>query len=320
MDHSPLVSIIIPTFNRAEVLSKAIESVLHQTYTNTEIIIVDDGSTDNTQQILNRFNNRILVFSQENKGASAARNRGIQQSRGDIIAFLDSDDLWSPIKLERQVKLLTTIDASVPCCLCNINLVFVNGRQDSSFNLSWLHTHLEQGLWKNPLDVLATRFVLFNQAIAIRREALTQIGQFDECFRYMEDHDLALRLALLGPWAFIKEPLVTWYEGSSGSLTTQAKNKQLETAKTIYEMYKKIVNLSKNTQKVTKISSVRLKFELKRVFIKYKAIQLINSPVYWKKILGLFIKKLERYIEMIHAYSPWYPKMLVTSHKVDNLD
>src|SRR4051812_26873537 len=102
MNYTSLVSVIIPTYNRANVVSEAVESVLNQTYSKVELIVVDDGSTDDTLEKLRRFGNTITVITQENAGPSAARNAGIANARGDLIAFLDSDDLWLPTNLERQ--------------------------------------------------------------------------------------------------------------------------------------------------------------------------------------------------------------------------
>ena len=97
------VSIIIPTYNRGWIIKEAIDSVMAQDYRDFELIIVDDGSTDNTPAILHSYRDEILVFRQENQGVSAARNRGLAAASGDLIAFLDSDDLWLPQKLKRQV-------------------------------------------------------------------------------------------------------------------------------------------------------------------------------------------------------------------------
>jgi glycosyltransferase involved in cell wall biosynthesis len=308
MKPNPLVSIIIPTFNRASLLPAAIESVLGQSYTNIEVIIVDDGSTDNTPAVLAQFGQRIKVVSQKNKGASAARNHGIRISTGEIIAFLDSDDLWLPTKLIRQVALLEQADSAIPCCLCNIQLAYSDGRVGSSFDLSLIKPAIEEGLWINVLEVLATRFILFNQSVAIRREALVQLGGFDETYKYMEDHDLALRLALLGSWAFIHEPQVIWNEGTVDSLTKQAEAEQVSLFKTIFNIYQKIVLLSENSNQ---IHHNRLGFELKRVHLRCKAVELSHSPYFATRTLGIFLKKLERCFDKLYTNSPWYPKMVV---------
>ncbi|HWO33294.1 MAG TPA: glycosyltransferase, partial [Candidatus Acidoferrum sp.] len=208
-----MVSVVIPTYNRAELVCQAIVNVFQQTYSNFELIIVDDGSTDDTQSRLRQFGERIRVITQANAGAPIARNRGIEAARGEIIAFQDSDDLWKPTKLERQVALLEHFGTSVPCCLCNVLMRVINGKEFTSFDHSLIFPRDEAGLWLNVPDVLATRFVLFNQAVAIRRGPLEKLGGFNEQLKYLEDYDLPLRLALEGPWAFIREPLVIYREG-----------------------------------------------------------------------------------------------------------
>lgn len=310
MKSNPLVSIIIPTYNRANLLPNAIESVLGQGYPNTEIIIVDDGSTDDTQNVLEQFAGRINVVIQENKGASAARNHGIRLSKGDIIAFLDSDDLWLPTKLERQVAILQSADPTIPCCLCNIRLAYSDGRTGSSFDLSLIKPSIEEGLWLNVLEVLASRFILFNQSVAIRREALVKVGGFDESYKYMEDHDLAMRLALLGSWAFIREPLVIWNQGTIDSLTKQAETERMNVYKTIVDMYQKIVLLAENPS-YPKNLRLQLLFELKRAHLRFRAVELSLLPSLGSRILGATLRIAERYFDKFYTNSPWYPKMEV---------
>ncbi len=184
--------------------------MLGQTYQPVEVVVVDDGSTDGTPEVLKTYGDAIVLVVQENAGPAAARNRGIRESKGDLIAFLDSDDLWLATKLERQVDLLQRAGADVPCCLCNTRMKMVEGREQSSFQIARLILGEPQGLWINPAPVLATRFVLFCQAALIRRRFLLDCGGFDERLWLMEDHDLALRLALRGPWAVIQEALAVW--------------------------------------------------------------------------------------------------------------
>jgi glycosyltransferase involved in cell wall biosynthesis len=219
---TPLVSIIIPTYNRASVIAHTIENVFAQSYRNMELIIVDDGSSDDTQKVLRRFGDRIRLISQQNSGPAVARNRGAAIARGDIIAFQDSDDLWKPTKIERQVALLEKLGPTVPCCLCNAQVSVANGAQYTSFEDSLIFPTRDEGLWLNVPEVLATRFVLFNQTAAIRRKAWQKIGGFAEDLKYLEDYDLPLRLALEGPWGFVREPLVIYREDSSESFHTRA--------------------------------------------------------------------------------------------------
>ncbi len=312
INNKPLVSVIIPTYNRARLLPAAIQSVLEQGYPNTEIILVDDGSTDNTKEVLLQFGNKINVVNQENRGAASARNNGVRSSKGDIVAFLDSDDLWLPTKLERQVTLLEKSDKTIPCCLCNIELAYSGGRIGSSFDLSLISPSIEEGLWLNVLEVLATRFILFNQSVAIRREALEKVGGYDENFLFMEDYDLALRLALIGPWAFIRQPLVIWNEGTSGSLTKQANNDQLSLFKTIFDIYQKTILLI-DTAHCTESQLRQLRFELMRARLKLKAAQLNHMPNLYNKVIGQILRLLERYFDKLYTNSPWYPKMKVVA-------
>ncbi len=100
---NPLISVIIPTYNRGWIIKEAIDSVLAQDYVNYELIVVDDGSTDNTHDILNSYQNNFLILRQNNKGVSSARNRGLAAASGHFVAFLDSDDIWLPQKLSQQV-------------------------------------------------------------------------------------------------------------------------------------------------------------------------------------------------------------------------
>lgn len=217
--NQPLVSIVIPTFNREGIASRAIDSALAQTYPQVEVIVVDDGSTDGTLRMLGKYDGRISVISQENSGPSAARNAGAQAAKGELIAFLDSDDTWLSDKIDRQARLLQAGSADVPCCICNAWLM--DGRSvmppdRTSFGLSGLNVQLAEGFMMNPAPILASRFVLFNQVALIRRAAFVSIGGFRPELRLLEDYDLAFRLALIGPWAFITEPLVNKYDDTDG--------------------------------------------------------------------------------------------------------
>jgi glycosyltransferase involved in cell wall biosynthesis len=219
----PLVSVIIPTYNRASLLVRAVESVLVQTHRNTELIIVDDGSTDDTATILRGYGHQLRLFQQENAGPAAARNRGIAAANGDFIAFLDSDDYWLPTKLERQLRALEHAGFSSPCCLCDCSIVDPDGETTSAFAVADIIPEYLESLWLNPAEVLSTRFVLFNQAIIIRRPVLDRIGYFDERLKlYYEDYDLALRLSLEGPWAVVSDQLVVYQDSAPGSLAKRA--------------------------------------------------------------------------------------------------
>lgn len=222
----PLVSVIIPVYNRADKICAAVDSVLGQSYPNIELIVVDDGSTDNTAEVLKKYGSRVKVLRRENNGPAAARNHGASASKGEIIAFLDSDDVYLPGKIERQVKVLQKAGEKVPCCLSNAIMVSPDGGHKTSFEHAPIRPVLDEGLIVNLTELLVTRFVLFNQTIAIRRWAWEKVGGYDESLTYMEDHELALQLSQLGPWAFIKEPLVTYRLNGSDALSVLAEKQQ----------------------------------------------------------------------------------------------
>jgi len=213
---SPLVSVIIPTYNRAGTILRCVDSVLMQTYSPIEIVVVDDGSTDLTVELLRVYEDKVTLVSQPNGGPSSARNAGVARTIGEIIAFLDSDDVWMPDKLERQVNLMIQGGSQVPCCISNATLFSGDGTSKTSFQVSDVESHLPEGYWLNPALIVATRFLLFNQVVSIRREAFDAVGGYNEKIRLLEDHDLAFRLSLLGPWAFISKPLVEKYNDSNG--------------------------------------------------------------------------------------------------------
>jgi glycosyltransferase involved in cell wall biosynthesis len=202
--------VIIPTFNRSNTIVDAVQSVMDQTYGSIEIIVVDDGSTDATLEKLRDFSSRITLLRQQNEGPSAARNHGVKAATGEILAFLDSDDTWLPEKISRQVALMEACGKEMTCCICNASIEMGPGAQKTdSFLVSGICPSLDEGIWRNPADVLSSRFILFNQVAAIRRDAFVRLGGYSRRFRLLEDYDLALRLAARGgTWGIISSPLV----------------------------------------------------------------------------------------------------------------
>lgn len=242
----PLVSVVIPTYNRASTIAKAVQSVLQQSYRAVEVIVVDDGSTDATQKILRPFASKIHVVHQTNVGPSSARNNGIKIATGTILAFLDSDDEWLPGKIEEQVALLNLGGKEMPCCVCNAFVLDNSGFRGTSFQIAGLRPTRESGRWVNPAEVLATRFLLFNQTVAVRREAVEKVGGFREDLWLLEDYDLALRLALLGNWGLISKPLVVKHNetGGIGVIAMNDKRRQLRARETALRGFLPEVTLS----------------------------------------------------------------------------
>jgi len=206
-DKAPLISVIIPTFNSGKFIPDAVQSVLDQTYQRLEVIVVDDGSTDATKDILREFNGHIRYCYQENRGPSAARNIGITSARGDYICFLDADDIWMPNKLEVQLAFMEHYD--------NISLVFSDTEavdSDQGLHISILPQTVFQAdlISQIPLQDAFTKLLIANfiptSMVMARKQCFAEAGLFDEGLRVAEDRDMWLRIAACFKIAYI--PLI----------------------------------------------------------------------------------------------------------------
>ena len=204
------VSVIIPTYNRAATVLGAVQSALDQTYPSIEVIVVDDGSTDDTAERLSTFLPRIKLLRQKNAGPSAARNHGARHADGEILAFLDSDDVWMSDKIARQAALMEAHGNAMTCCVCNAQIIDGKIKKNTNaFGIAGIESQHEEAVWNNPGEVLATRFLLFNQVAAIRRDSFVKVGGYNQRISLLEDHDLALKLASVGGvWGMITTQMV----------------------------------------------------------------------------------------------------------------
>lgn len=208
----PKVSVIIPTYNYASFVGQAIRSVLNQTFTDYEIVVVDDGSTDETPNVLAGFGDMIRVIRQENKGGSAARNAGIAAACGKYVAFLDADDQWKPCKLERQVAVLER-DPGVGIVFSDIQH-WVNGKL--------VHErYLKERGYKYPasgyiFENLLREGFIFTPTVVVPKAVLDEVGGFDTTLRNCEDVDLWFRIVELYRGGYIDEPLVIRNQHGSG--------------------------------------------------------------------------------------------------------
>jgi glycosyltransferase involved in cell wall biosynthesis len=310
-EYWPFVSVILPTYNRANLVGNAIESILQQTYKNIEIIVVDDGSTDETPNALSRFGAQIKVTYQKNAGPSAARNRGIAEAKGEIVAFLDSDDQWLPTKIERQVAVLQRADSSVPCCVCNAELRFAGRPSRTSFRNACLDPAQQEGLWTNTTEVLTDRYLFFNQVAAVRRSALEQVGGFNESLRFLEDYDLALRLSLLGPFAFIKEPLVIWNEGSEGSLSAEAARKMAGLRKIELKIRENVLK-DLSTKGENNPLEKQMRSAIARTRRRLWIAGLREKQPFVSAAAGYMFDRVEHYFDAAIRRSPWFIPMKTT--------
>ena len=204
------ISVVIPTYNRKHTLPRAIASVLNQTLQPTEIIMVDDGSTDGTADWIQETYPRINPIRQSNKGVSAARNIGIKSAKCDWIALLDSDDEWLPDKLERQVE---AFNQNPGIKLCHTEEIWI--RNGVRVNQKKKHQKYGGYIFEKCLDMcrISPSSAIFHQSL------LDDVGYFDEAFSVCEDYDLWLRITAEYPVLFLDEPLIKKYGGHRDQLS-----------------------------------------------------------------------------------------------------
>jgi len=212
----PRISVVIPTYNRAPLLRRAVESALAQTCSPDEIIVVDDGSTDDTSAVMGAFINakpryspEISYFVQQQKGPSAARNKGIAEAHGEWIAFLDSDDLWHPEKLERQFKAIEGFDGKWGVCYTDVRFVNNPSLTMTSFGSLKRYYPAPVGVVANPPRFIAgPDRPIYVQSLLARNALVKAAGGFDKNILLGEDHDFVFRLGLLTGFCYVNMPLV----------------------------------------------------------------------------------------------------------------
>jgi glycosyltransferase involved in cell wall biosynthesis len=230
--NTPAISVVIPTFNRARVLERAIESVLIQDFRDFELIVVDDGSTDSTREILEKVANcegeRVRCVFQENRGVSSARNLGIRASSGQWVAFLDSDDEWLIHKLSLQVAFAEK----------NPEVSIIHGEE------IWIR----RGIRVNPMkkhqkfggfifEKCLPLCVISPSAVMIKKDLLIHNGGFREDYPVCEDYDLWLELTALHEVGFIESPLIKKYGGHDDQLSASLKAMDYYRLKTLCRLW-----------------------------------------------------------------------------------
>jgi glycosyltransferase involved in cell wall biosynthesis len=204
------VTVIIPTFNRGYCLAESIQSVLDQSFTDFDLIVVDDGSTDNTREIMRQFPGIQQIKLDENRGVSFARNQGIAKAKGEWIAFLDSDDLWEKKKLATQMKWVKS--HSDHYAVYTDEIWIRNGVRVNAMNK---HRKYSGNIFRYCLPLC----IVSPSSVLLHAELLSEVGGFDESMPVCEDYDLWLRIAKRFPFHFIEEKLIVKRGGHEDQLS-----------------------------------------------------------------------------------------------------
>jgi glycosyltransferase involved in cell wall biosynthesis len=232
---NPFVSVVVPVYNGERYLSRTLDSIIAQTVSDWEIVAVNDGSTDDSQKILDeyakKYPQKISIISVNNGGISRARNTGVSAARGTFIAFIDQDDLWKPEKLERQVRMFSEND--------NLGISFTN---ESIIDGNGALVHEKVFALNNKMKGDVFEQILFDNFIPIssvmlRRSLFREIGGFDPQYSLAEDYDFLLRVVQKVPVDYIDEPLLL-YRVHSGSWTYKKIDKITEEACSILDYWR----------------------------------------------------------------------------------
>ena len=207
---TPTVSVVIPTYNRWPFVGDAVDSVLAQSYTDFELIIADDGSTDDTATQLVKFGSRLKLLRQTNRGAASARNFAVNEARGRYLAFLDSDDLWLPKKLEIQINFM---ERNPSVQICQAEEIWV--RNGVRVNPKAKHRKPSGDIFARSLELC----LVSPSAVLMTRELFCRVGGFDESLPVCEDYDLWLRIAVDSAVPLITQPLVIKRGGHADQLS-----------------------------------------------------------------------------------------------------
>ena len=263
------VSVIIPTYNRCDLLKRAINSVIKQTITPKEIIIVDNGSTDQTYQMVSSLFPEINYFIEKKRGVSAARNKGILESKSKWIAFLDSDDAWKPTKLEKQMEY--SVFNQDKYRIIHTDETWYRNKKF----LNQLKKHKKSGgnIFKNSLQLCC----ISPSSVVLKKQIFDDYGLFDENLEVCEDYDMWIRITAKEEVGFLDSPLVSKYGGHSDQLSKKfwgmdrfrIKSLEKNLKNEHFSKSQKINVLDTLIEKLTIVSDGALKRGNKEIFKKY---------------------------------------------------
>lgn len=249
-----LVSVVIPTHNRADLLPRAIDSVLNQTYSNFEIIVVSDGSTDNTEEVVKSYSDkdsriRFIGYSPA-RGGNIARNTGIEAAKGEYVAFLDDDDEWMPAKLEKQINVMES-NLDIGLVYTGVNIIYVNEGLRYSF--------IGESKGDLSKEILLDNHIGTTSTVMVRKMILEKTGAFDEKLKALQDFELWIRVCQKCLIGLVPEELINYYNYTGTNQVSSSTQKYIDAFSYINTKHKFLLNeLTTNQMSIKKMNECML--------------------------------------------------------------
>jgi glycosyltransferase involved in cell wall biosynthesis len=309
---APLVSIVIPAYNVAAFIGETLDSVFAQTFTDFEVILVNDGSpdTEEFERAIQPYRECICYLKQENLGASVARNTGLRAARGELVAFLDADDLWSPQYLEQQLKFMREFDCDLACA--DAMIFGASADAGRSYMDSLMGTAPPQGR-VTFLELVNAERSLITSGVVARRDLILEVGLFDEALRSAQDFDLWLRLARHGARLAYHRRVLLSYRSRPNSLSGDAINshqRELRVFDKIEQSYDFTPAERAEVSTVIRNRRALLKYELGKLYLvpgdfgraRESFANAISSKRSWKPQLALWLTRIApRLLQTLYA-------------------
>lgn len=282
----PKVSVVIPFYNGKEFIAQAINGILRQTYTDYEIIVMDDGSSDDSKKALECFDGKIRYFYQQNKGISSARNRAIKEAKGEYIALLDQDDIWYPEKLQKQVELMEKNK--------NLGLIYgdchyINEKGEIISRVFERQKYYSGRIFK---DLIMGNFIPI-PTVLIRKSALDKVGLFLENYTFAEEYELFIRISKDYDVGFINEPLAG-YRIHGGNLSKNTGESLKEDIAVKEDILKKYSADIKPVENKLKKELARIYYNLGRFYQKKRRRALAKE--YLSKSIKTYVYSYKQYL------------------------
>jgi glycosyltransferase involved in cell wall biosynthesis len=292
---NPLVSVVIPAYNVAPYIAETLSAVCAQTFTDFEVVVVNDGSPDTEafEQAIQPYLDRINYLNQENRGASAARNTGLRAAHGELIAFLDADDLWSPQYLEKQLKFMREQSCDLVCADADIFGESANGGE----------TYMESLMGTAPphgpvtfLELVNADRSLITSGVVVRRDLVLEVGLFDESLRNAQDFDLWLRLCRHGARLAYQRQVLLSYRSRPDSLSGDTINSHCRELR-VFDKIEQSYNFT-----AAERAEVMTVIRSRRALLKYEMGKLYLGP-------GDFALARESFANSNHLKPGWKPRV-----------